>query len=69
MGRPVAKIAGSMARFGWTNPVLVGADGEVIAGHGRILAAAAARADQAPVIVLDHLTEEAAPAYRIADNS
>ena len=36
----VAKIAASMAEFGWTVPVLVAADGELIAGHGRILAAA-----------------------------
>jgi len=35
----VAKIAGSMAQFGWTVPVLASRDGEVIAGHGRILAA------------------------------
>ena len=64
----VAKIAGSMARFGWTVPVLVGADGEVIAGHGRILAAAQLGLTEAPVIVLDHLTEEQRRAYRIADN-
>ena len=42
----VAKIAGSMAQFGWTVPVLCRGDGEVIAGHGRILAADAARADR-----------------------
>ena len=36
----VAKIAASMAEFGWTVPVLVSSDGEVIAGHGRIMAAA-----------------------------
>jgi len=64
----VAKIAGSMARFGWTVPVLVGADGEVIAGHGRILAAAQLGLTEAPVIVLDHLTEEQRKAYRLADN-
>ena len=32
----VAKIAASMAEFGWTVPCLVAADGELIAGHGRI---------------------------------
>ena len=31
----VARIAASMAEFGWTVPVLVSAEGEVIAGHGR----------------------------------
>jgi ParB-like chromosome segregation protein Spo0J len=64
----VAKIAASMAKFGWTNPVLVGSDGELIAGHGRILAAAELGLTEAPVIVLDHLTEEQRRAYRIADN-
>ena len=64
----VAKIAGSMAQFGWTVPVLVSGDGEVIAGHGRILAATQLGLTAAPVIVLDHLTEEQRRAYRIADN-
>ena len=64
----VAKIAGSMARFGWTVPVLVSGDGEVIAGHGRILAATQLGLTEAPVIVLDHLTEEQRRAYRLADN-
>ena len=64
----IAKIAASMAKFGWTNPVLVGGDGEVIAGHGRILAAAELGLTEAPVIVLDHLTEEERKAYRLADN-
>jgi ParB-like chromosome segregation protein Spo0J len=64
----VAKIAGSMAQFGWTVPVLVSGDGEVIAGHGRILAATQLGLTDAPVIVLDHLTEEQRKAYRLADN-
>jgi DNA modification methylase len=64
----VAKIAGSMAQFGWTVPVLVANDGEVIAGHGRILAATHLGLTDAPVIVLDHLTEAQRRAYRIADN-
>ena len=64
----VAKIAASMAEFGWTVPVLVAADGELIAGHGRILAAAYLGLTEAPVIVLGHLTEAQRRAYRIADN-
>ena len=57
-----------MAQFGWTVPVLVSGDGEVIAGHGRILAATQLGLTEAPVIVLDHLTEEQRKAYRLADN-
>ncbi len=64
----VARIAASMAEFGWTVPCLVGEDGELIAGHGRVLAAAQLGLAEAPVIVLDHLSEAQRRAYRIADN-
>ena len=64
----VARIAASMVEFGWTMPVLVGANGELIAGHGRILAATHLGLTDAPVIVLGHLTEAQRRAYRIADN-
>jgi ParB-like chromosome segregation protein Spo0J len=50
----VAKIAASMAEFGWTVPCLVADDGELIAGHGRVLAAAQLGLTEAPVIVLGH---------------
>ena len=64
----VAKIAGSMAQFGWTVPCLVADDGELIAGHGRVLAAEQLGLTEAPVIVLGHLTEAQRRAYRSADN-
>ena len=64
----VAKIAASMVEFGWTVPCLVGEDGELIAGHGRVLAATQLGLTAAPVIVLGHLTEAQRRAYRIADN-
>jgi DNA modification methylase len=64
----VARIAASMAEFGWTVPCLVAEDGELIAGHGRILAARQLGLEQAPVIVLGHLSEAQRRAYRIADN-
>ena len=64
----VAKIAGSMAEFGWTVPVLVAGSGEIIAGHGRVLAARKLGLDAVPVIVLEHLTPAQRRAYRIADN-
>jgi DNA modification methylase len=64
----VAKIAASLAEFGWTVPCLVGDDGELIAGHGRVLAATQLGLTEAPVIVLGHLTEAQRRAYRIADN-
>ena len=64
----VAKIAASMAEFGWTVPCLVAADGELIAGHGRVLAAARLGLAEAPVIVLGHLTAAQRRALVIADN-
>lgn len=64
----VALIARSITEFGWTNPVLLdGADG-VIAGHGRLLAAAELGLDEVPCIALDDLTESQRRAYVIADN-
>lgn len=64
----VAKIAASMAEFGWTVPCLVGDDGELIAGHGRVLAARQLGLTEVPVIVVGHLTHAQRRAYRIADN-
>ena len=64
----VTKLAASMAEFGWTVPCLVAEDGELIAGHGRVLAATQLGLTEAPVIVLGHLTEAPRRAYRIADN-
>ena len=64
----VAKVAASIASYGWTVPLLVTEDGEVIAGHGRLLAAQRLGLSAVPVIRLQHLTETQARAYRIGDN-
>jgi DNA modification methylase len=64
----VAQIAASIAEFGWTNPILAGADGIVIAGHARLLAARKLGLAEVPVIVLDHLTKSQRRALVIADN-
>ena len=64
----VAKIAASLVEYGWTAPVLVADDGEIVAGHGRLLAAQHLGLDEVPVIRLSHLTPEQVRAYRIADN-
>ena len=57
-----------MAEFGGTVSVLVATDGELIAGHGRVLAAAHLGLTEAPVIVLGHLSEAQRRAFRIADS-
>jgi DNA modification methylase len=64
----VAQIAASIAEFGFVNPVLVGADGVIIAGHARVMAARKLGMTEAPVIVLDHLSESQRRALVIADN-
>ena len=64
----VAQIAGSIAEFGFVNPVLVGDDGVIVAGHGRVLAARKLGLAEAPVIVLSHLTPTQRRALMIADN-
>jgi len=64
----IAQIAASIAEFGWTNPVLAGADGVIIAGHARVMAARKLGLSEVPVIVLDHLSEAQRRALVIADN-
>ena len=64
----VAQIAGSIREFGFTNPVLVGKDNDIIAGHGRVLAAKKLGIDKVPCIRLGHLTDTQKRAYIIADN-
>lgn len=53
----VAEIAGSIRTFGFTNPILVGEDGDVVAGHGRLAAARLLGLADVPVIRLSGLTE------------
>jgi ParB-like chromosome segregation protein Spo0J len=64
----IAQIAASMQEWGWTNPILVGADDEVIAGHARLSAARLLGMQEVPVIELGHLTEAQRRALVIADN-
>jgi DNA modification methylase len=64
----LAQVAASIRQFGWTNPILVGADGVVIAGHARLVAARQLGLDEVPVIVLSHMSETDRRAYVLADN-
>lgn len=64
----ISKLVGSIREFGWTNPVLVGADGVIIAGHARVLAAREAGIDPVPCILLDHLSPAQRRALVVADN-
>lgn len=64
----VAQVAASIREFGFTNPVLIDADGGIIAGHGRVLAARKLGMDTVPAIHIDYMTEAQKRAYVIADN-
>jgi DNA modification methylase len=66
--KQVWQIARSMREHGVINPVLIDQHGNVIAGHGRILAAQFLELTHLPVIVLDHLSPAQVRALRIADN-
>jgi len=62
------QIANSIREFGFVNPVLVDSDFNVIAGHGRILAAQDVGMTELPCIFVEDLTDEQRRAYILADN-
>ncbi|MFN3629752.1 MAG: ParB N-terminal domain-containing protein, partial [Casimicrobiaceae bacterium] len=64
----IARIAASIAEFGFVNPILAGADGVLVAGHGRLAAARKLGLATVPVVVLDHLTPTQRRALVLADN-
>jgi hypothetical protein len=64
----VAQIAASILEFGFVAPVLVDERGEIIAGHGRLLAAKSLGLDTVPTIVRAGLSDTQKAAYRLADN-
>lgn len=55
--KQVKQIARSIERFGFTNPVLISDDGEIIAGHGRVEAARLLGRRTVPTLTLSHLSE------------
>lgn len=64
----VAQIAASIKEWGFTNPILVDDSGQIIAGHGRVLAARKLGMSELPVMVVREWTEAQKRAYVIADN-
>ncbi|QIG48393.1 site-specific DNA-methyltransferase [Nordella sp. HKS 07] len=66
--RQIEQIQASITAFGFTNPILVDPDSQLIAGHGRLLAAKALGLGAVPVIEIAGLSEDQKRALRIADN-
>ena len=64
----VAQIAASIREFGWGAPLLIDGANNVIAGHGRLLAARKLGLEEVPVVPMDHLTDTQRRALILADN-
>lgn len=66
--KQIRQIAASIEEFGFVNPALVSDDGEIVAGHGRVMAAKRLGMTEVPVLRLSHLSAAQRRAYVLADN-
>lgn len=64
----VIKIASSIREFGFVNPVLIDKDFNIIAGHGRVMAAKRLKLEEVPCLFVEGLSEAQRKAYILADN-
>ena len=64
----ITKLRASLREFGFINPIIVDKDYNVVAGHGRLIAAKAEGFTEVPCVYVDHLTEAQKKAYILADN-
>lgn len=64
----IVKLRSSLREFGFINPVIIDRDYNIIAGHGRVLAAREEGITEVPCVFVDYLTEAQKKAYIIADN-
>jgi ParB-like chromosome segregation protein Spo0J len=64
----ILQLRASLREFGFVNPVIVDKDLNIIAGHGRILAAKEEGVKEVPCVFAEHLSEAQKRAYIIADN-
>ena len=64
----VEPVAKSIEEFGFNVPILINEDGQIIAGHTRLLAAQKLGMKEVPAIRLEHLTPDQQKAFNIADN-
>jgi hypothetical protein len=66
--KQIRQIARSIETFGYNVPIAVDHEGQIISGHGRLLASKLLGIKQVPTICLDHLSEAQIRAFMIADN-
>ena len=64
----ILKLRSSLREFGFVNPVIIDREYNVLAGHGRIMAAKEEGIEEVPCVYADHLTEAQKKAYILADN-
>jgi len=64
----ITKLRSSLREFGFINPIIIDKDFNVIAGHGRLMAAKEEGIDEVPCVFVDYLTEAQKKAYILADN-
>lgn len=64
----ISQIAAAITEWGFANPVLIGEDGTIIAGHGRVMAAKQLGLDEVPVMIARGWSEDQKRAFIIADN-
>lgn len=64
----IAKIAESILQYGFLVPLVISAEGVIVSGHGRYLAAETLKRKEVPCVIADNLTEEQMRGFRIADN-
>jgi DNA modification methylase len=64
----VAQIAAAIVEFGWTSAILIDEASQIIAGHGRLLAARKLGLHEVPVVVARGWSDARKRAYVIADN-
>ena len=64
----ILKLRSSLREFGFVNPVIIDKNYNVLAGHGRIMAAKEEGITEVPCVYVDHFTEAQKKAYILADN-
>lgn len=66
--KQIHQIAASIRRFGFTNPILIDGENQILAGHGRVEAATILGMAEAPCLRVDHMSPAEKRAYILADN-
>lgn len=64
----ITQLRSSLREFGFVAPVLIDTDGNILAGHGRLMAAKAEGMAEVPCVLVEHLSEAQRRAYILADN-